>query len=196
MIIIPKRSITVGSVPTADQLQVGEIAINLADEKLYVKNSAGEVVLLGGSELYTLIAEARDHVDSSLAAHDSSSNAHSDIRDAITLTYSKGEDNKVYLKDAKSEEDLTLYPQTLNTEVLDEKGVSLDKNLSEIREEIDMRNISYSDSDIATGIPENMVINGTSLVLGDLTIPEEETEILETDTIATAFGKLIKMIKG
>jgi hypothetical protein len=32
--------------------------------------------------------------------------------------------------------------------------------------------------------------------LGDITIPEEETEILETDTIATAFGKLIKMIKG
>ena len=196
MIIIPKRSITVGAVPTADQLQVGEIAINLADEKLYVKNSAGEVVLLGGSELYTLIAEARDHVDSSLAAHDSSSTAHSDIRDAITLTYSKEEESgKISLKDAKSEEDTTLYPQTLNTEVLDENGVSLDVHLSGIREDIEKRNISYSDSSIEE-LPENTIIDGTSFILGDLPIPSEVTDILETDTIATAFGKLIKMIKG
>lgn len=194
MIIIPKRSITVGAIPTADQLQVGEIAINLADEKLYVKNSAGEVVLLGGSELYTLIAEARDHVDSVITAHNSSSEAHSDIRDAITLTYSKEEENgNISLQDAKTSE--VLYPQTLETEVLDEKGISLDVNLSGIREDIERRNISFTDSDI-TEIPENIVIDGTSLILGDLPIPSEESEILKTDTIATAFGKLIKMIKG
>lgn len=194
MIIIPKRSITVGAIPTADQLQVGEIAINLADEKLYVKNSAGEVVLLGGSELYTLIAEARDHVDSVITAHNSSSEAHNDIRDAITLTYSKEEENgNISLQDAKTSE--VLYPQTLETEVLDEKGISLDVNLSGIREDIERRNISFTDSDI-TEIPENTVIDGTSLILGDLPIPSEESEILKTDTIATAFGKLIKMIKG
>ena len=50
MIILPKRSTIVNAVPKKDQLEIGEIAINLADEKLYVKNAEGEVVLLGGSE--------------------------------------------------------------------------------------------------------------------------------------------------
>jgi len=195
MIIIPKRSVLLGHVPTPDQLEEGEIAINIAGggEKIYVKNAEGEIVLLGGSELFTLIKEARDHVDSSIAAHNSSFEAHSDIRDAITLTYSKDEENgDITLQDAKTED--TLCPQTLESEVLDSNGVSLDSNLNIIRNEIDLRNVTYSVSGSVANTPSNL--DGTGLILGDLPIPSEETEILETDTISTAIGKLYKMIKG
>lgn len=194
MIIIPKRSVLLGHVPTPDQLQEGEIAINIAGggEKIYVKNADGEIVLLGGSELFTLIKEARDHVDSSLAAHNSSSEAHSDIRDAIKLTYSKDGSGNISLQDTKTSE--TLYPQTLETEVLDGSGVSLDVNLGTIRTEIDKRNINYTTSE-TVDLPES-VVDGTSLVLGELPIPSVETDILESDTISTAIGKLYKMIKG
>ena len=194
MIIIPKRSIVLGHVPTPDQLKEGEIAINIADggEKIYVKNAEGEIVLLGGSELYTLIKEARDSVDSGIAAHNSSSEAHSDIRDAIKLTYTKDEDGTISIQDRKTSE--VLYPQTLESEVLDNSGVSLDVNLGTIRNEIDKRTLSYISSEIGiSDLPNN--VDGTSLILGDLPIPSEETEILESDTISTAIGKLYKMIK-
>lgn len=195
MIIIPKRSVLLGHVPTPDQLEEGEIAINIAGggEKIYVKNAKGEIVLLGGSELYTLIRETRDHVDSSVAAHNSSSEAHSDIREAITLTYSKNEESgDIILQDAKTKD--TLYPQTLETEVLDKSGTSLDVNLKTIRDDIDLRNVTYTESD---SIPDTSnTLDGTGLILGDFPVPSEETDITESDTISTAIGKLYKMIKG
>ena len=195
MIIIPKRSILLGHEPTPDQLVEGEIAINIADggEKIYVKNAEGKIVLLGGSELFTLIKEARDHVDSSIAAHNSSSEAHSDIREAITLTYSKNEESgDIILQDAKTKD--TLYPQTLETEVLDKSGTSLDVNLKTIRDDIDLRNVTYTESD---SIPDTSnTLDGTGLILGDFPVPSEETDITESDTISTAIGKLYKMIKG
>lgn len=195
MIIIPKRSVLLGHVPTPDQLEEGEIAINIAGggEKIYVKNAEGEIVLLGGSELFTLIKEARDHVDSSIAAHNSSSEAHSDIREAITLTYSKNEESgDIILQDAKTKD--TLYPQTLETEVLDKSGTSLDVNLKTIRDDIDLRNVTYTESD---SIPDTSnTLDGTGLILGDFPVPSEETDITESDTISTAIGKLYKMIKG
>ena len=42
-----KRSSTAASVPTAGQLAVGELAVNLADRKLYTKNASNAVVELG-----------------------------------------------------------------------------------------------------------------------------------------------------
>jgi hypothetical protein len=196
MIIIPKRSVILGHVPTPEQLEEGEIAINIADggEKIYVKNAEGKIVLLGGSELYTLIKEARDHVDSSLTAHNSSLTAHSDIREAITLTYTKNEENgDVLLKSVKSDE--VLYPQTLETEVLDEQGISLDTNLGKIRSDVEKRNLYYTDSETGLGnIPEK--VDGTSLTLGNFPVPSEIEEITPTDTVSSAIGKLYKMIKG
>ena len=194
MIIIPKRSIILGHVPTPDQLEQGEIAINIAGggEKIYVKNANGEIVLIGGSELFTLIQETRDYVDSSVDAHDSSSKAHSDIRDAITLTYKKEENGDILLQDAKTND--ILHPQTLETEVLDTSGISLDINLGIIRNEIDKRNIGYTNSEfIETSMPN--ILNGTGLVLGEFPIPSEEVEISKTDTISSAIGKLYRMIK-
>jgi len=42
--IVPKRSETAGRVPDTTQLRNGELAINIADKKGYVKNSSGSIV--------------------------------------------------------------------------------------------------------------------------------------------------------
>ena len=44
-----KRSETAGLIPSADDLAVGEIAINLADQKIYSKDSSGTVIELSPS---------------------------------------------------------------------------------------------------------------------------------------------------
>lgn len=43
-----KRSSTAGAVPTAGQLQDGELAMNTADAKLFMKRADGAVVEIGG----------------------------------------------------------------------------------------------------------------------------------------------------
>lgn len=45
--IIPLHSEVEGRVPTPGQVDVGEIALSLADKKIYSKNTAGEIVVLG-----------------------------------------------------------------------------------------------------------------------------------------------------
>jgi hypothetical protein len=45
--IVTKNSSTAASVPTAGQLVQGELAVNVADKKLYTKDSGGTVVELG-----------------------------------------------------------------------------------------------------------------------------------------------------
>lgn len=49
MIVKPKRRETTGA-PTADDLAVGELAINLADGTLYSKNSSNTVIQLKSVE--------------------------------------------------------------------------------------------------------------------------------------------------
>ena len=44
--IINKHSETAGAVPTAANLQLGEIAVNLADKKWFIKKADGTVVCL------------------------------------------------------------------------------------------------------------------------------------------------------
>jgi hypothetical protein len=44
-----KRSSTAASVPTAGQLAVGELAVNLTDKKLFTKDASNAVVELGGA---------------------------------------------------------------------------------------------------------------------------------------------------
>ena len=48
-VIIIKNSSTVSDVPTVGQLEQGELAINLLDEKLYSKNSSNVIFEIGGS---------------------------------------------------------------------------------------------------------------------------------------------------
>jgi hypothetical protein len=47
--IVLKKSSVAAKVPLATDLDVGEIAVNLADQKLYSKNAAGTVILVGSS---------------------------------------------------------------------------------------------------------------------------------------------------
>ena len=46
--IILKKSSVAAKVPLATDLEIGELAVNLADQKLYSKNAAGTVIQLGG----------------------------------------------------------------------------------------------------------------------------------------------------
>jgi hypothetical protein len=46
--IIPKRSSVAGKIPLTSDLQVGEIAVNLADGLIFTKNGADTVIQLGG----------------------------------------------------------------------------------------------------------------------------------------------------
>ncbi len=46
-----KRSETTGSEPTAGDLAVGELAVNLTDKKIFSKKTDGTVVALGGVEV-------------------------------------------------------------------------------------------------------------------------------------------------
>jgi len=44
-----KRSETADSVPTTSDLAVGEVAVNTADQKIYIRDSGDNIVQLGGS---------------------------------------------------------------------------------------------------------------------------------------------------
>lgn len=55
-VIKPKRSIVPASIPTAGQLEVGEIAINIPDGKFYTKDSSNVVKEIGGAGAITLQA--------------------------------------------------------------------------------------------------------------------------------------------
>ena len=45
--VITKKSTVVGKVPVPADLDIGELAVNTADKKLYTKHSDGSVVLIG-----------------------------------------------------------------------------------------------------------------------------------------------------
>jgi hypothetical protein len=48
--IRPKRSETASSVPSSGDLEVGEVAINSADQKIYTKKSDGTVVEVANAD--------------------------------------------------------------------------------------------------------------------------------------------------
>ena len=45
--VITKKSTVVGQVPEPTDLNIGELAVDTADRKLYTKHSDGNVVLIG-----------------------------------------------------------------------------------------------------------------------------------------------------
>lgn len=53
VVLKPKRSETASSIPTTSDLAVGEIAINTADKKLYVRDSADNIQAIGGGVTVT-----------------------------------------------------------------------------------------------------------------------------------------------
>ena len=48
-VIKPKRSTVAASIPTSGQLDIGELAINIPDGKLYTKDATGTIKELGGA---------------------------------------------------------------------------------------------------------------------------------------------------
>lgn len=75
--LILKRSSVAGKVPLAADLQTGELAVNLADKKLYSKDASGNVISVGGGDLtssavttalgYTPVNKAGDTMTGALA---------------------------------------------------------------------------------------------------------------------------------
>ena len=53
-VIKPKRSETALSIPAANSLAVGELAMNVTDGKFYTKTSGGVVKEMGGAGAVTL----------------------------------------------------------------------------------------------------------------------------------------------
>jgi len=53
-VIKPKRSETTSSIPAANSLQVGELAMNVTDGKFYTKKSNNSVTEVGGAGSVTL----------------------------------------------------------------------------------------------------------------------------------------------
>ena len=53
-VILPKKSSTALSIPASGDLEVGELAMNLADGKFYSKTSGGSVIEMGGAGSVTL----------------------------------------------------------------------------------------------------------------------------------------------
>lgn len=53
IVLKPKRSETASSAPTTSDIAVGEIAINTADKKLYVRDSSDNIKAIGGGVTVT-----------------------------------------------------------------------------------------------------------------------------------------------
>ena len=59
IVIKPKRSETASSIPSTSDLAVGELGINTADKKIYVRDSSDNIVTIAhgnGEELGTVLA--------------------------------------------------------------------------------------------------------------------------------------------
>ena len=68
--IILKKSSVVGKVPTAGDLEVGELAVNLADAKLYSKNASGTVIAVGSSGGSGDVVGPASATDNAIARYD------------------------------------------------------------------------------------------------------------------------------
>lgn len=68
--IIPKRSSVSGKVPATTDLDVGEIAVNLTDRKIYTKDSGGTVVQLGGGAGSGDVVGPNSSTDNAIARFD------------------------------------------------------------------------------------------------------------------------------
>ncbi len=68
--IILKKSSVVAKVPVPSDLEIGELAVNLADAKLYTKNSGGTVIQLGGGSGSGDVVGPASATDNALARFD------------------------------------------------------------------------------------------------------------------------------
>jgi hypothetical protein len=68
--IILKKTSTASKVPLPADLEVGEIAVNLADQKLYSKNASGTVILVGDGQGTGDVTGGLSSTDNALARYD------------------------------------------------------------------------------------------------------------------------------
>lgn len=71
IVIKPKRSETASSAPTVSDLAVGEIAINTADSKLYIRDSNDNIKSIGGGSVIQFPYDDTDLGDLSSATQNS-----------------------------------------------------------------------------------------------------------------------------
>jgi len=85
--LITKNSTVVGAVPSASNLEVAELAVNVTDKKLYTKNSANEIVVLTrGSKSFYDFGAVGDGV--------------TDDTTALQAAFTYATNNKVVLEEA------------------------------------------------------------------------------------------------
>ena len=94
--ILPKRSSVRGSVPDTSDLAAGEIAINSADAKLYVRGASNNIVTLatGNADSYT----TNTYTNGVLTGQSKYTSKGGDLLETKTFTYTNGNLTQVVVK--------------------------------------------------------------------------------------------------
>jgi len=106
--ILPKRSSVRGSVPDTTDLAAGEIAINSADAKLYVRGASNNIVTLatGNADSYT----TNTYTNGVLTGQSMYTTNGGDLLETKTFTYTNGNLTQVVVKYG---DDTTILTQTI-----------------------------------------------------------------------------------
>jgi hypothetical protein len=94
--ILPKRSSVRGTVPDTSDLVAGEIAINTADAKLYVRGASNNIVTLatGNADSYT----TNTYTNGVLTSQSKYDEDGGDLLETKTFTYTNGNLTQVVVK--------------------------------------------------------------------------------------------------
>jgi hypothetical protein len=94
--ILPKRSSVRGSVPDTTDLAAGEVAINSADAKLYVRGASNNIVTLatGNADSYT----TNTYTNGVLTGQSKYTSNGGDLLETKTFTYTNGNLTQVVVK--------------------------------------------------------------------------------------------------
>ena len=106
--ILPKRSSVRGTVPDTSDLNAGEIAINTADAKLYVRGASNNIVTLatGNADSYT----TNTYTNGVLTGQSKYTSNGGDLLETKTFTYTNGNLTQVVVKYG---DDTTILTQTI-----------------------------------------------------------------------------------
>ena len=106
--ILPKRSSVRGSVPDTSDLAAGEVAINSADAKLYVRGASNNIVTLatGNADSYT----TNTYTNGVLTGQSKYTSNGGDLLETKTFTYTNGNLTQVVVKYG---DDTTILTQTI-----------------------------------------------------------------------------------
>lgn len=106
--ILPKRSSVRGVVPDTSDLAAGEVAINSADAKLYVRGASNNIVTLatGNADSYT----TNTYTNGVLTGQSKYTSNGGDLLETKTFTYTNGNLTQVVVKYG---DDTTILTQTI-----------------------------------------------------------------------------------